>query len=73
MEGIDPQLELSLLILQPFLKGKFSSGIEGALASTLTHDFNWKVETTIRYDSLYFSFDVFKVYLSNIDSKTADI
>ena len=24
------------------LKGKFSSGIEGALASTLHHDFNWK-------------------------------
>ena len=24
------------------LKGKFSSGIEGALASTLNRDFNWK-------------------------------
>ena len=24
------------------LKGKFSSEIEGALASTLNHDFNWK-------------------------------
>ena len=24
------------------LKGKFSSGIEGALASTFNHDFNWK-------------------------------
>ena len=24
------------------LKGKFSSGIEGALASTLNHDFSWK-------------------------------
>ena len=24
------------------LKGKFSSGIEGALASTLNGDFNWK-------------------------------
>ena len=24
------------------LKGKFSSGIEGTLASTLNHDFNWK-------------------------------
>ena len=24
------------------LKGKFSSGIEGALVSTLNHDFNWK-------------------------------
>ena len=25
-----------------FLKGKFSSGIEGALGSSLIHDFNWK-------------------------------
>ena len=24
------------------LKGKFSSGIEGTLASKLNHDFNWK-------------------------------
>ena len=24
------------------LKGKFSSGIEGALASTSNHDFKWK-------------------------------
>ena len=24
------------------LKGMFSSGIEGALASKLNHDFNWK-------------------------------
>ena len=31
------------------------------------------METTIRNDSLYFSFDVFKVYLSNIDSETAEI
>ena len=23
------------------LKGKFNSGIEGAVASTLNHDFNW--------------------------------
>ena len=53
------------------LKGKFSSGIEGALASTLNHDFNR--ETTIRNYSLCFSFDVFKVYLSNIDSETAEI
>ena len=28
--------------LEHTLKGKFSSGIEGALASTLNHDFNWK-------------------------------
>ena len=53
------------------LKGKFSSGIEGALASTLNRRF--QRETTIRNDSLYFLFDVFKVYLSNIDSETAEI
>ena len=52
------------------LKGKFSSGIEGALASKLNHDFNWK---QLRSDSLYFSLDVFKVYLSNIDSETGEI
>ena len=51
-------------------KGKFSSGTEGALASTLNHDFNWK---QLRNYSSYFSFDVFKVYLSNIDSETAEI
>ena len=38
------QLALYLLFpLQTYhLKGKFSSGIEGALASTLNRDFNWK-------------------------------
>ena len=56
--------------LNDALKGTFSSGIEGALASTLNHDFNWK---QLRNDSLYFSFDIFKVYLSNIDSETAEI
>ena len=53
------------------LKGKFSSGIESALASTSNHDFNRK--KTIRNDYLYFSFDVSKVYLSNTDSETAEI
>ena len=33
----------------------------------------FQLETTIRNDSLHFSFDVFKVYLSNIDSETAEI
>ena len=33
----------------------------------------FKLETTIRNYSLYFSFDVVKVYLSNIDSETAEI
>ena len=36
------------------LKGKFSSGIEGALASTLNHDFNWKQLSKI-YFLLMFS------------------
>ena len=31
---------IGILIIS--LKGKISSGIEGALASTLNHDFNWK-------------------------------
>ena len=53
------------------LKGKISSGIEGALASTFTSQ--CQLETTIRNDSLYFSCDVFKVYLSNIDSEIAEI
>ena len=51
------------------LKGKFSSGIEGALASTLNHDFNWKQLSEI---ILCIFCDVFKVYLSNIDSETAE-
>ena len=48
------------------LKGKFSSGIEGALASTLNHDFNRKQLSEM---ILWIFFDVFKVYLSNIDSE----
>ena len=62
---------MSLLLL----KGKFSSGIEGALASTLNHDFNWKQLSEM---ILFFlggggRGDIFKVYLSNIDSETAEI
>ena len=54
----------------PILKGKFSSGIEGALASTLNRDFNWKQLS----DMILCVFcDVFKVYLSNIDLETAEI
>ena len=42
-----PTFEMSKLyrskgIFYTALNGKFSSGIEGALASTLNHDFNWK-------------------------------
>ena len=55
------------------LKGKFSSGIEGALASTLNHDFNWKQLSEMIFFFFYFSLDVFKVYLSNIDPETAEI
>ena len=54
-----------------FKRGKFSSGIEGALASTLNHDFNWKQLSEMIL--CIFLFDVFKVYLSNIDSETAEI
>ena len=52
------------------LKGKFSSGIEGALASTLNGDFNWKQLSEM---ILCIFCDVFKVYLINIDSETAEI
>ena len=34
-------------ICPDYLKGKFSSGIEGALASTLNYDFNWKQQSEI--------------------------
>ena len=38
-----PQKRMSMRnVRMGTLKGKFSSGIEGALASTLNHDFNWK-------------------------------
>ena len=53
------------------LKGKFSSGIEGALASTLNHNFNWKPLSEIILCNFFFY--VFKVYLSNIGSGTAEI
>ena len=33
---------LNTICMHRSLKGKFSSGIEGALALTLHHDFNWK-------------------------------
>ena len=58
-----------MLIINLKLKGKFSSGIEGTLASTLNHDFNWKQLSEMILCN--FPFDVFKVYLSNIDSETA--
>ena len=46
------------------LKGKFSSRIEGALASTLNHDFNWKQLSEM----------ILCIFLlSKIDSETAEI
>ena len=50
-----------------YLKGKFSSGIEGAQTSTLNRDFNWKQLSEMIL--CIFS----KVYLSKIDSETAEI
>ena len=61
----------SWFITISFLKGKFSSGIEGALASSLNHDFNWKQLSEMIL--CIFLFDVFKVYLSNINPETAEI
>ena len=41
--GLLPSVDLVFFfVCFLLLKGKFSSGIEGALASTLHHDFNWK-------------------------------
>ena len=60
-----------LQIIIGVLKGKFSSGIEGTLGINIKSRF--QLETTVRNYSLYFSFDVFKVYLSNIDSETGEI
>ena len=52
------------------LKGKFSSGIEGALASTLHHDFNSKQLSEMMLSVVLL--DVFKVYLCYIDSETTE-
>ena len=51
---------------EKILKGKFSSGIEGALASTLNHDFNWKQLSEVILCIFLLMF------LSNIDSETAE-
>ena len=48
------------------LKGKFSSGIEGALASTLNHDFNWKQLSEM---ILCIFCDVFKVWVTMIQKQ----
>ena len=68
---IIPPVAAWLWLMIVWLKGKFSSGIEGALAFNIKSRF--QPETTIRNDYLH-SFVMFsKVYLSNIDSETADI
>ena len=54
------------------LKGKFSSGIEGALASTLNHDFNWKQLSEIILCIFLLMFSMF-IWVLNIDSETAEI
>ena len=41
------------------LKGKFSSGIEGALASTLNRDFNWKQLSEVLLCTFFFMFSKF--------------
>ena len=61
----------NMFLLQINLKGKFSSGIEGALASTLNRNFNWKQLSEMTLGILFWMF--FKVYLSDIDSETAEI
>ena len=53
------------------LKGKFSSGREGALASTLKYVF--KIKTTIRSDALHLFLKVFYVYLSKMYTEAAKI
>ena len=45
--------------------GKFSSGVEGALASTLNHNFNWRQLSEM-------ILCIF-LYLSKIDPETAEI
>ena len=60
----------STFVSKWWLKGKFSSGIEGALASTLNRDFNWKQLLSEMILCIFFL--CFKVYLTNIDSETAE-
>ena len=55
-----------------YLKGKFSSGIEGALASTLNHDFNWKQLSKIILCIFLLMFSKF-IFKSSIDAETAEI
>ena len=60
-----------LLVLLQSFKGEVQWWDRGRSSINIKSQF--QLETTIRNESLYFSFDVFKVYLSNIDSETAEI
>ena len=55
---------------QTQLKEKFSSGIEGALASTLHHDFNWKQLSEMM---LCIALLMFSKFICVTDSETAEI
>ena len=57
--------------MDSLLKGKFSSGREGALASKFNYDF--KIKTTIRSDALHLFLKVFYVYLSKMYAEVAKI
>ena len=59
------------VILNVPLKGKFSIGTEGALASKFNYDFEKKKLS--RSDALYLFLKVFYVYLSKIYTETAEI
>ena len=54
------------------LKGNFSIGIEGALASTSNDDFNWKQLSEMILCIFLLMFSKFILVL-NIDSETAEI
>ena len=60
-----------MLQFKSIIKGEVQLWDRGRSSINIKSQF--QLETTIRNDSLYFSFDVFRVYLSNIDSETAEI
>ena len=60
-----------VIVFVNFLKGEVQQWDRGR--SSINVKLRFQLETTIINYSLYFSFDVFKVYLSNIDSKTVEI
>ena len=54
-------VNIILHLFREELKGKFSSGKEGALASTLHHDFNWKQLSEIMLSIVLLMFPKFIV------------